>query len=103
MSETKLENAVDQACKDLTWIVEAVAQVRASGTLSEESYSFFELSSTLTAQLEHAKALLPLREIALTAAKAFPNQVSPARPDRLLGCGVSGLQTPQGTFIMSRA
>jgi len=99
VSATKLENAMDQACKDLTWIVEAVAQVRASGTLSEESYSFFELSSTLAAQLEHAKALLPVREVALTAAKTFPNQVSAARPDRFLYNGVE-VTFKQGRYLV---
>lgn len=99
MSATRLENAIDQACKDLTWIVEAVAQVRASGTLSEESYSFFEMSSTLATQLEHAKALLPVREVALAAAKAFPKQVSPARPNRFLYHGVE-VTFKQGRYLV---
>ena len=77
-----LDNAIDRATNDFTWIIEAVARVRSSGTLSDQSYSFFEMSSSLAAQLEHACALLPLRNVALAAAKSFPTRISANRPDR---------------------
>ena len=74
MSTKKLESTMEQACKDLAWIYEAVAKVRSSGTLSEESFKFFDMSSDLAVQIEHAKGLLYVREVALTAAKIFPTQ-----------------------------
>ena len=99
MSATKLENVIDTACKDLTWIVEAVAQVRPSGTLSEESYSFFEMSSALAGQLEDAKALMPVRGVSLDVAKSFPKQVSTANPQRFLFNGVE-VTFKQGRYLV---
>jgi len=84
MSISNLKDGIDQARRDLAWVYDAVAQVRATGTLSEESYAFFESFSGLCRQLEDASGLLTLREMALSLAKSFPERRSPRSPDKYL-------------------
>jgi hypothetical protein len=95
----KLENAIQQACKDLDWIHEAVAKVRSSGTLSEESYKFFEMSFGLSTQLAHAKDLLLVRDIAFAAVKALPASVSRSSPNRFLLNGAE-VTFKQGRYLL---
>lgn len=99
MSTLKLQTALDQACNDLSWVQTAVAGVRLAGTLSEQSYAFFESSFRLAAELEHAKNMLPVRGIALQAAKAFPTQVSPRSPDKFLFNGAD-VTFKQGRYLL---
>lgn len=80
MNKLHLDTALVQACEDLQWITEAFAKIGSKGTLSQESKSFFQLSSGFHVQLEHAKELIPIRNVALQAVKAFPNQVSAKNP-----------------------
>lgn len=98
MSTIKLASAIDQACKDLTWIYEAVAKVGASGTLAAESYKFFDGSSDLATQLEHAKNMLPVRDVAFAAAKAFPTRTSATAPTKFLFNGVE-VTFKQGRYL----
>ena len=99
MSTLKLEVALEQACKDLSWVQTAVASVRAAGTLSSQSYAFFESSLGLATELEHAKNMLPVRDIALQAAKAFPRLVSPRTPDKFLFNGAE-VTFKQGRYLL---
>jgi hypothetical protein len=98
MSTIKLENAIQVACVDLTWIYETLARIRTSGTLSDESYRFFELSAELTVQLQHARDMLSVRDVALAAAQTFPTRVGSA-PDRFLFSGVE-VTFKQGRFLL---
>jgi hypothetical protein len=57
------------------------------------------MSSALAGQLEQAKALLPLREVALVVAKTFPKQFSATNPERFLYNGVE-VTFKQGRYLV---
>lgn len=99
MSTTFLESAIDSACTDLNWISQAIAKVGSTRTLSQESYNFFELSDLLADQLEHAKALVSVREIALNAVIAFPTQVSSTSSGRFSYHGAD-VMFKQGRYLV---
>ncbi len=88
MSTNTLKQAIEEACRDLDWITEAVATTLPTGTLSKESYEFFQRSSRLSLQVRHSKELLPVRDAALTALLGFPDQVSAASPGLFLYNGL---------------
>jgi len=83
-----IETAIDRASDDLRWISGAIASIGSAGTLSNESFDFFRMSSQLLPQLENAKSLLPVRDAALQALLAFPTQVSRTSPDLFLYNGI---------------
>ncbi len=83
-----LDTALKQASEDLRWVGDAIARVGPAGTLSKESNEFFQMGHQLAVQLEHAKALLPVRETALRALLAFPKQVSKTSPDLFIYNGI---------------
>jgi hypothetical protein len=95
---SKLNDAIDEGCKNLRWIAEAVARTRPSGTLCEKSYNFFETSAPLADQLEDAKDLLLVRNVALSAARQFPRQISATNPDKFMYNGVE-VTFRQGRFL----
>jgi hypothetical protein len=99
MSKLKLDQVIDAGCKDLRWIAEAVAHTKGSGTLCEKSYTFFESGASLAIQLEDAKGLIPLRDVALSAASQFPCRISPSRPDRFIYNDVE-VAFKQGRFLV---
>jgi len=99
MSGMKLNDAINQACEDLAWVVAAVAEVRGSITLSRESYTFFEMSETLAIQLEHARGLLAVRDVALRAARAYPGHASSINPEKFVYNGVE-VTFKQGRFLV---
>lgn len=99
MSASVLETAIDHACKELTWISEALAKTGPNRTLSQESYSFFGLSSTLANHLEHARALLPVRDVAWKAVSAYPNQISGTTKGKFLYHGVD-VMFKEGRFLV---
>jgi hypothetical protein len=75
-----LDTALKQASEDLRWVGDAIARVGPAGTLSKESNEFFQMGHQLAVQLEHAKALLPVREIAINSLLTFPSQDSKKSP-----------------------
>src|SRR6266508_2163103 len=57
------------------------------------------MSAGLAAQLEDAKGLLPVREVALAVAKAYPAQVSSPHSDKFMYNGVE-VTFKQGRYLV---
>jgi len=91
--------AIELAAKDLDWIIGCIAKIGPKGTLSKDSKDFFALSSQLRIDLENAKQLIPVREVALQSLFRFPIQKSHLTPDLFI---YNGLEVPfkMGRFLL---
>jgi hypothetical protein len=80
---------ISAACADLDAVTEALAAVRAKGTLSADSYVFFDRLRSYSTQLAEVQSLIDARDAAFAALNSFPGQLNPENPARFLYNGVS--------------
>jgi len=80
--------AISTACADLDAITETLAIVRAKGTLSAESYDFFDRLRSYSIQLAEILNLVDARDAALAALTSFPGQINPDDPATFFFNGV---------------
>lgn len=79
MKRRTLTESINDAVTELNWISAATPRVR-PGSLSTKSNDFFDSAPEFVQQLEAAKLLLPVRDLALSALKSFPTSESTTTP-----------------------
>jgi hypothetical protein len=84
-----LRSEISAACSDLEAVTTALSKIRHKGTLSQESYQFFELLPTFSAQTADIRGLLDARDSALSALASFPDQINPDDRSTFLLSGVA--------------
>lgn len=77
------------ACADLDAVTGSLAAVRAKGTLSPNSYDFFDRVRSYSRQLAEIRNLVDARDAALAAVSSFPTKVNPEDPATFLYNGIA--------------
>ena len=93
---------ISAACADLDAVTEALAAIRAKGSLSADSYEFFDRLRTYSTQLAEIRNLVDARDVAFAALNAFPGQVNPDNPATFL---YNNLAMPfwQGRLLLAQS
>jgi hypothetical protein len=99
VSKTCMKESISQAVKQLGMVVEAVASVRLTGTLSEESYKFFEIAPSTFAQLSAMSDLIGARDMLLEMARVYPMATSSQSPDKFF-YHTSEVSFTQGRYLL---